>query len=77
MTSSHVFQDCPLREALRKDTWPNGVNLQDQLHLDRGEDSGVNPTSRIACLEKCEREEEEDRRLLVGPILHVIERVTL
>jgi hypothetical protein len=34
---SHILQDCPLREALRKDIWPNGVNLQDQLYGD-GED---------------------------------------
>jgi hypothetical protein len=32
MTTSQVLQDCPLREALRKDIWPNGVNLQYQLY---------------------------------------------
>jgi hypothetical protein len=32
---AHVLQDCPLREALRKDIWPNGVNLQNQMYGDR------------------------------------------
>jgi hypothetical protein len=37
MTMSHVLQDCPLREALRKDIWGNGVNLHDQLYGDRAD----------------------------------------
>jgi hypothetical protein len=37
MTTSHALQDCPLREALRKYIWPNGVNLQDQLYGDRAD----------------------------------------
>jgi hypothetical protein len=38
MTTSHVvLQNCPLRDALRKDIWPNGVNLQDQLYADRAD----------------------------------------
>jgi hypothetical protein len=57
MTTSHVLQDCPLREALRKDIWPNGVNLQNQPYgLGRqsrnAEESKVHPTRGIDCLEK-------------------------
>jgi hypothetical protein len=32
--TTDVLQYSPLREALRKDIWPNGVNLQDQLYGD-------------------------------------------
>jgi hypothetical protein len=48
---SHVLQDCPLREALRRDIWPDGVNQQDQLYGDRAdpEDSGIHLTSGIDC----------------------------
>jgi hypothetical protein len=37
MSMSHVLQDSPLCEALRKDIWPNGVNLQDQMQGDRAD----------------------------------------
>jgi hypothetical protein len=37
MTTSHALQDCPLRRALTKDIWPNGVNLQDLLYGDRAD----------------------------------------
>jgi hypothetical protein len=65
MTTSHVLQDCPLREALRhcqevhlaKWCQPTGPTVRRQSRY--AEDSGVHPTSGIDCLEKSEREEED------------------
>jgi hypothetical protein len=35
MTESRILQDCPLHEALRRDTWPQGNSLKEQPHGDR------------------------------------------
>jgi hypothetical protein len=61
MTTNHVLQACPLREALRKDIWPNGINLQNQLYGESryAEDSGVHPTSGIDTLEKVNAKKEK------------------
>jgi hypothetical protein len=64
MTTSHALQDCPLREALRKDIWPNSVNLQNQLYGDRVDMQRI--TSGIDCLEKVNAMKKKKKTHIFG-----------